>query len=172
MFRSLFLVGLNSRGAYYWREFCVSKWVGLDNKNSVKQSMDFFSGGLVAYYRKDFCVWDLEALFSGGLTFGGAYYQNFTVCVLSGLLDCALFLFLFLFCLCIYIACRWKNKTLQDGYRWTENGVDFFCDSNQRVRPGCYLGAKKITCTGAFTGLLHVTKSSQVFNRQAHTQGH
>ena len=23
-------------GAYYWREFCVSKWVGLDNKNSLK----------------------------------------------------------------------------------------------------------------------------------------
>ena len=23
-------------GAYYWREFCVSKWVGLDNKNSFK----------------------------------------------------------------------------------------------------------------------------------------
>ena len=21
---------------YYWREFCVSKWVGLDNKNSLK----------------------------------------------------------------------------------------------------------------------------------------
>ena len=20
--------------AYYWQEFCVSKWVGLDNKNS------------------------------------------------------------------------------------------------------------------------------------------
>ena len=22
--------------AYYWKEFCVSKWVGLDNKNSLK----------------------------------------------------------------------------------------------------------------------------------------
>ena len=34
-----FLLGLFSgelifEGAYYWREFCVSKWVGLDNKNS------------------------------------------------------------------------------------------------------------------------------------------
>ena len=32
-----FLVGLfsgeiNFGGAYYWSEFCVSKWVGLDNK--------------------------------------------------------------------------------------------------------------------------------------------
>ena len=23
-------------GAYYWKGFCVSKWVGLDNKNSLK----------------------------------------------------------------------------------------------------------------------------------------
>ena len=34
-----FLVGLFSGelifgGAYYWREFYISKWVGLDNKNS------------------------------------------------------------------------------------------------------------------------------------------
>ena len=24
-------------GTYYWKEFCVSKWVGLDNKSSLKQ---------------------------------------------------------------------------------------------------------------------------------------
>ena len=34
-----FLVGLFSGdlifgGAYYWKEFCISKWIGLDNKNS------------------------------------------------------------------------------------------------------------------------------------------
>ena len=23
-------------GAYCWKEFCISKWVGLDNKNSLK----------------------------------------------------------------------------------------------------------------------------------------
>ena len=23
-------------GAYYWKEFCISRWVGLDNKNSLK----------------------------------------------------------------------------------------------------------------------------------------
>ena len=39
--RKAFLLGLFSEelifgGAYYWREFCVSKWVGLDNKNSLK----------------------------------------------------------------------------------------------------------------------------------------
>ena len=37
-----FLLGLFSGepifgGAYYWKEFCVSKWVGLDNKNSLKR---------------------------------------------------------------------------------------------------------------------------------------
>ena len=30
----LFLGELNFGGAYYWREFCISKWVGLDNNNS------------------------------------------------------------------------------------------------------------------------------------------
>ena len=35
-----FLMGLFSGelifgGAYYWKEFCVSKWVCLDNKNSL-----------------------------------------------------------------------------------------------------------------------------------------
>ena len=36
-----FLLGLFSGelifgGAYYWKEFCVSKWVGLDKKNGLK----------------------------------------------------------------------------------------------------------------------------------------
>ena len=30
----LFLGELIFGGAYYWKEFCVSKWVGIDNKNS------------------------------------------------------------------------------------------------------------------------------------------
>ena len=39
--QNAFLLGLFSGelifgGAYYWMEFCVSKWVGLDNKNSLK----------------------------------------------------------------------------------------------------------------------------------------
>ena len=33
----LFLGKLIFGGACYWREFCVSKWVGLDNQNSLKQ---------------------------------------------------------------------------------------------------------------------------------------
>ena len=51
------------RGAYYWREFCVLKWSGLDKKNNlkhkdnslkliktanlIKQSMGLYLGGLI-----------------------------------------------------------------------------------------------------------------------------
>ena len=52
-------------GVYYWREFCVSKLVGLDNKNSSKdyenslKQLSLTVRGLIferAYYRKDICV--------------------------------------------------------------------------------------------------------------------
>ena len=52
-------------GAYYWKEFCVSKWVELDNKNRPKHYQNSLKQlaltvhGLTfgrAYYRKDFCV--------------------------------------------------------------------------------------------------------------------
>ena len=61
----LFLGELILGGAYYWKEFCVSKWVGLDNKNSLKLSehslkqLALTVHGLIfgrAYYWKDFCV--------------------------------------------------------------------------------------------------------------------
>ena len=88
-----FLLGLFSGElifgrACYRKEFCVSKWVGLNNKNSLKhyenslKQLTLTVRGLIferAYYRKDFCIWDLGDLFSGGLIFGGAYYRNFTV---------------------------------------------------------------------------------------------
>ena len=40
----LFLGKLIFGGTYYWKEFCVSKWVGLDNKNSLKH---YEKGGLI-----------------------------------------------------------------------------------------------------------------------------
>ena len=55
-------------GDYYWNEFCVSKWVALDNKNSLKRYENSLNSlkqpaltvhGLIfgrAYYQKDFCV--------------------------------------------------------------------------------------------------------------------
>ena len=65
-----FLLGLFSGEptfgeAYYWREFCVSKWVGLDNKNSLKhkdnrlKQLNLTVYGLIfgrAYYQKDICA--------------------------------------------------------------------------------------------------------------------
>ncbi|XP_066029944.1 uncharacterized protein [Pocillopora verrucosa] len=54
--------------------------------------------------------------------------------------------------------CIWRNQTHLEGYRWTENGVDFFCSSEkQRVRPGCYLKAGHVQCTGAFTGVRNLS---------------
>ena len=78
-------------GAYYWKKFCVSKWVGLDNKkslkqyeNSLKQLKTAIANTPWAYIRKGLLVEGLlhlrfEGLFSGGRIFGGAYYRNFTV---------------------------------------------------------------------------------------------
>ena len=65
--------------AYYWKEFCVSNWVGLDNKNglqhqenSLKQLTITVYGFIFgrAYYRKDFSVSDLGGLFLGGFNIG------------------------------------------------------------------------------------------------------
>ena len=60
--------------AYYRKEFSVSKWIELDNKNipkhkdnSLKQLKTARTNSPWAYYRKDFCIWDLGALISGGL---------------------------------------------------------------------------------------------------------
>ena len=55
-----FLLGLFSGelifgGAYYWREFCVSKWVGPDDENSLALTVHGLIFGR-AYYRKDICV--------------------------------------------------------------------------------------------------------------------
>ena len=88
----LFSGGLIFGGAYYWKEFFVSKWVGLDNKNSLKRYENslkqlktastnspwaYIREGLVSegFLRLRFG----GELFSGGLSFGGAYNRNFTV---------------------------------------------------------------------------------------------
>ena len=81
------MLGLFSRelifgGAYYWKEFCVSKWVGLDNKTASTNSP-------WAYIREGLLSEGFLRLRFGGLIFGranfrgggdgGAYYRNFTV---------------------------------------------------------------------------------------------
>ena len=72
-------------GTYYWKEFYVSKWVGLDSNmkqaktlpkqpKQPKTAIALTVQGLIfgrAYYRKDFCVWDLGAYFREGLFLGG-----------------------------------------------------------------------------------------------------
>ena len=58
-------MGLFSEGLIIGRNFAVSKWVGIDNKNNLKHSenslkyLELTAHGLIfgrAYYRKDFCV--------------------------------------------------------------------------------------------------------------------
>ena len=79
-------------GACCWVKFYVSKWVGLDNKNSLKhyenslkQLVTLTVHGLIfgrAYNRKNIYARDLGGLFSEGLIFlrgGGKYYRNLTV---------------------------------------------------------------------------------------------
>ena len=49
------------RDCYYRSEFCASKWVGLDNKNSFER----------AYYQKDSYVVELMAFFRRACFFLG-----------------------------------------------------------------------------------------------------
>ena len=67
-------------GAYYWKGFCVSQWVGRDNKNSLKhyenslKQLALTVRGLIfgrAYYRRAFLRLRFE-----GLIFGRAYYRR------------------------------------------------------------------------------------------------
>ena len=80
-----FLLGLFSGelifgGAYYWKEFCVTKWVGLGNKNSLKH----YENGLKQL--KTASTNSPWAYFREGLFLGGAYYRNFTEFVKEALL--------------------------------------------------------------------------------------
>ena len=54
-------------GAYYWKEFCISKWVGLDNKTaSTNSPWDYIWEGL---------LWEgFLCLRYGGLIFGRDYF--------------------------------------------------------------------------------------------------
>ena len=86
----LFSGELNFGGAYYWKEFCVSKWVGLDNKNSVKHHENSLNQLKTAstyspwaYIREGLLSEGYlglrfgEALFFGGLIIGILrYYKN------------------------------------------------------------------------------------------------
>ena len=76
-----FLLGLFSGelifgGAYYWKEFCVSKWVGLDNKNSVNHHENSLNQLKTASTNSPW-TYIREGLLSEGflrLRFGGGAY--------------------------------------------------------------------------------------------------
>ena len=76
-------------------EFCVAKWAGLADKNSLKHyqnslkqlktastksSWAYIREGLLS---EGFLHLGFGGLFSGGLIFWGAYYRNFMVCHVS-----------------------------------------------------------------------------------------
>ena len=64
-FGGLFLGGWRGWGeAYYWKEFCVSKWIGLDNKNSLKQFLKQATLTAAGFS-------SLAFIYSGGLMVGG-----------------------------------------------------------------------------------------------------
>ena len=91
----LFLGELIFRGAYYWKEFCISKWVRLDNKNSLKhyenslkQLKTASANSPWAYIREGLLSEGFlrlrfgglifrEGLFLGGLIIGILWYLGF-----------------------------------------------------------------------------------------------
>ena len=87
-----FLLGLFSeelivRGAYYWREICVSKCVGIYSKNSLKHKDDNLKqlktsnpNSAWACIREGLLSEGHLRLRFGGLVFGRAYYRK-DICV-------------------------------------------------------------------------------------------
>ena len=73
----LFLGELIFRGPYYWREFCISKWVGLDNKTpSTSSPWAYIWEGLLS---EGFLSLKCGGggLFSGGLVFWEGLLSEF-----------------------------------------------------------------------------------------------
>ena len=71
-------------GAYYWREFCVSKWVGLDNKNSLKHDENGLkqlktanTNSLWVYILEDLLTEGYLRLRFGVLFSGGLIFRKF-----------------------------------------------------------------------------------------------
>ena len=95
-----FLLGLFSGelifgGAYYWKEFCVSKWVGLDNKNSVKHYENSLKTIKTsnpispwAYIREGLLSKGFLRFRFGGLIFGRAYFWGGLLSEFYGILKC------------------------------------------------------------------------------------
>ena len=81
--------GLIFGGAYYWREFCVSKWVGLDNKNSLKYNDSSLErlktanpNSPWAYIREGLLSEGYLRLRFGGLFSGGLIFERLIIGIL------------------------------------------------------------------------------------------
>ena len=77
----LYLGELIFGGTYCWREFCVSKWVGLDNKNGLKQVDNSQKQLKTANPNSPWaCIWEgllSERYFAPGIL--EAYYQKMSI---------------------------------------------------------------------------------------------
>ena len=80
-FPGLFSGELIFGGAYYWNEFCVSKLVGLDNKNGLKHYENKLkrlktasTNRPSAYIREGLLSIFASQIWGGGLIFGKAYF--------------------------------------------------------------------------------------------------
>ena len=71
----LFWGELTFGGAYYWKEFCVSKLVGLDNKNSLKDYENSLKQLKTANHKSPRAyIWEGFLFFGGG---GGGLLSEF-----------------------------------------------------------------------------------------------
>ena len=69
----LFSGELIFEGACYWKEFCVSKWVGFCNKNSLKHYENSVKELVWAYIQVDILSEGFLRVRFEGLIFGRAY---------------------------------------------------------------------------------------------------
>ena len=106
---SLFSGKLIFGGAYYWKEIGVSKWVGLDNTNNLRQLTTANTDSLWANIREGLLSERFLHLRFGGLIFGRAnflfiylfiYLLTYLLTYLFIYLLIYLFIYLFSLCMC------------------------------------------------------------------------
>ena len=76
-FKRFFAGELIFGGAYYWKEFCVSKWVGLHNKNGLNHYENSLKQLTLTVF-----IWEgllLEGFFASEIW--GAYFREVSVII-------------------------------------------------------------------------------------------
>ena len=74
-------------GASHWKEFCVSKWVGLDSKNCSKQPKTATPISPWAYIREGLLSEGFLRLRCRWLIFGRAYFRRGLLSEFYGMLN-------------------------------------------------------------------------------------